>query len=551
MIPGAVPYMKEDVETYRSKGWWLRLTLSDLFDKATDLYPSKEAVIDEKSRYTFGELREKVDRLAIALIDQGIEPGDRVMIQLPNQAEFIYAFYAFQKIGAIPLVLVPRHSYGEIGHLCKLIDAKAWVLPWEYGKIKYEETIEDVKKDNPQLKNIILAGNNIPSGMTGMEDLISKVNLDDYEPDYLEKFRPDPGEICVVIPTGGTTGFPKAVPRTHECYMCNCEYLARAYELNSLDSVLLMTPVGHNLAMVIGVVGCIFACAKMILLDSANPEEFCKLVQKEKVTSTALVPVLVSRILGYENLKDYDLSSLRMVYAGGSHSPSELVKELKSKLTCQYVNGFGMSEGPVVQSRLYDPDEVIESTIGSPCCPYDDFKILDEDGNELSTGESGELVAKGPGIFTGYYDNPAENAKAYTPQGYLRTGDMARINADGTITITGRIKDIIIRGGENISAVEVEESLVMHPDIEQASAVGMPHKEMGEKVCAYIKTVEGKKLDLKDVVAFLKENRVSVLRIPERLEHIEIYPLTKAEKIDKKVLREDINNKLKEEGLID
>jgi non-ribosomal peptide synthetase component E (peptide arylation enzyme) len=239
-----------------------------------------------------------------------------------------------------------------------------------------------------------------------------------------------------------------------------------------------------------------------------------------------------------------------VVYVGGQHSPAEIVRDLKSKLGCQYVNGFGMCEGPLTQTRLFDPDEVIEKTIGIPNCPYDDYKIMDEGGNVLPLGKEGELVAKGPGIFTGYLKTEAENAKAFTKDGYFRTGDVARMDGKGNLMITGRIKDIIIRGGENISAVELEEALIGHPDIEQASAVGMPDKEMGERVCAYIKTKGGKILTLEEVVNFLKKNRVSVLNIPERIEHIDVFPLTKAEKIDKKVLREGIKKKLQQEGKI-
>lgn len=547
-MKGAVPYQKSDVDRFRSKGWWLNLTLSEIFDKACDLYTRKEALVDSKNRYTYGQMRSIVDTLAIGFLNNGIEPGDRVMMQLPNQAEFIFVYYALQKIGGIPLLLVPRHNFHEISHLCKLIGAKGWVLPWEYGNIRYQKLIEDVKKENPQLSKIFLTGEKVPDSYLKLEQIIQETKLKDYGDRYLEKFRPSPEAVCTIIPTGGTTGFPKAVARMHECYINNAEYLARAYELNSLDSMLLMTPLGHNLAMVIGVVGCVYSCTKMVLLDSAKPEDFCSLVESERISATALVPVLISRILQYEKADHFDLSSLRMVYAGGAHSPAELVKKLKSKLGCQYVNGFGMSEGPITQTRLYDSDEVIESSIGHPCCPYDEFTVLDSAGKELEKGAEGELVARGPGIFTGYLSADSENAKAFTHDGFFRTGDMAKINIDGTITITGRIKDIIIRGGENISAVEVEEAMAMIPDVQEVSAVGMPDREMGEKVCVYVKTTNGEKLDLEEVIAFLKEKGVSVLRIPERIEHVNGFPMTKAEKIDKKELREDIQQKLKNEG---
>jgi len=547
MLEGFVPYKKEEINSYRTKGGWLGLTVADIFDRAVAKYPDQEAVVDGKSRYTFRQLQEKVNRLAIALTNQGIGKGDGVLVQLPNWAEIVIAYYAVQKVGAMSLPLVPRHSVNEIGYLAKLINAKGWIVPWQYKKIEYESIIEGVTKENPQLTRIILAGENVPSGMSSLDGLISQVKVQDYAPDYLDKFRPAPEDPCTLLPTGGTTGFPKAVPRTHESYLNNIEHIvARCMEIDNNDNLLVMTPAGHNLALVVGIVGAVFCGAKTVLLDSAQPEDFCAVVEKEKVTAAALVPVLVTRIINFENLDKYDLSSLRMVYAGGAHSPAELVKQLKSKLGCQYVNGFGMCEGPVTQTRLSDPDAVIESTIGTPCCPYDDFKVMNENGDILPPGKDGELVAKGPGIFTGYLKAERENAKAFTRDGYFRTGDQARIDVEGRITITGRIKDIIIRGGENISAVEVEEALVRHPDIEEASAVSMPDKEMGEKVCAFIRTKGGKALTLDEVVPFLKKDKVSFLLIPERIELIDVFPMTKAEKIDKKVLREIIKKKLAE-----
>jgi non-ribosomal peptide synthetase component E (peptide arylation enzyme) len=210
-----------------------------------------------------------------------------------NWAEFIYTYYALQKIGVIVLPLVPRHSYQEISYLCKLTGAKGWVLPWKYRKIEYEPIIREVKKDNPQLTAIVIAGGEVPSVMMGLEELINNVNLKDYPPDYLNKFRTDPEDVCMILPTGGTTGFPKAVPRTHDSYIQDVEYFSRAWELSSLDSILIMAPVGHNQALVVGVVGGVFGCARLVLLDSAQAEDFCAVVEKEKITHTALVPVLV------------------------------------------------------------------------------------------------------------------------------------------------------------------------------------------------------------------------------------------------------------------
>ncbi len=542
-MEGVESYLKEQAARYRKKGWWLGLTLSALFDRACDLYPDKDALVADGARCTFGELRARVERVAKGFVDLGIGTGDRVLIQLPNWPEFVVAYYALQKIGAVSVVLTPGHGFNEVQHLGALTDAVAWIVSSHYRSTAFDSMIGEVRRNSPQLKNVVVVGDHLAGGTVLFSSLECGAAA---VPDsaYFERFVFGPDDVCTILPTGGTTGFPKAVPRSHNSYIHNAEYLARAWELNSLDHCLIMTAVGHNLALITGVVGCVFSCATMVLLDSSRPEDFCAVVERERVTCTALVPALVSRVLAYPEANQYDLSSLRMVYAGGQHSPAQLVRALKQKLGCQYVNGFGMSEGPVAQTRLNDPDEVIENTIGTPCCPYDEFGVLDAEGRCLGPGQEGELVVRGPGVFTGYFKAATENAKVFTPDGYFRSGDMARIDAQGRIAITGRIKDIIIRGGENISAVEVEQAVHFHPAVAAVSAVGMPDPELGERVCAYVRWKGEEGVTLAALGAFLTEKGVSKTLVPERLECVDEFPLTQAGKIDKKVLREAICSKL-------
>jgi non-ribosomal peptide synthetase component E (peptide arylation enzyme) len=257
---------------------------------------------------------------------------------------------------------------------------------------------------------------------------------------------------------------------------------------------------------------------------------------------------LISRIVKFDKLSAYDLSSLKKVYVGAANSPSELVKNVETKIDCRYINAFGMVEGPCSQSRPRDTLDIRSQTIGRPVCPYDDFKILDSRGNPLPHGKEGELAARGPGIFSGYFKNPQANQTAFTPNGFFRTGDLAMIDPNGNIQITGRIKDIIIRGGENIAAQEVEELISTHPAVEYVAVIGMPDPELGEQVCAYIKKVQEEKICADDINRHLIDMDVSKILRPARIEFVDRIAHTAAGKADKKVLKKDIEEKLKIES---
>jgi len=542
-IEGFTPYKPEDADRYTKLRWWLGITLGDMFDKAADLYPEKEALIDDRTRLSYTQLREKVDRLAIGLMKLGIEPTDRVLLQLPNWAEFVYAYFALQKIGAIVVLMLPRHTQLEINHLADLTKAKAWIVPDRYRKIDYLPVINDVLQSSLSIKYIISArGQGRGEFTTDLDRLIDRTELTEANLSELAERRPDPGEVCHILPTGGTTGLPKAAPRTHNDYISNVEYHARGWELNNNDTCLVSSPVGHNLALLVGITGTIFTYGRIVLLDSTRPEDFCEAVQREKVTCAPMVPTLVLRIVNFEGLRDYDMSSLVKIYAGGAPSLPELVKSVYEKIGCKFVNAFGMVEGPCSMTRLDDGFETICNTIGWPCCPYEEFKVIDHDENTPPPNTEGELVAKGPGIFTGYFKSG--NRGIFTQDGFLRTGDLGRIDKAGYIKITGRIKDIILRGGENISVVEIEELIMAHPAVEDISVIGMPDKDLGERVCAYIKPVPGQKPTLEEVTSYMKSKGASMLQLPERIEFIDEIPLTKAGKHDKKVLREDIKRRL-------
>ncbi len=542
-------HREEDIRKYDKYRWWLGVTLGDLLDKAADLYPRKEALIDDRVRLTYGELRERVDRVAMGLIHLGLGKGDAVLLQLPNWAEFVYSYFALQKIGCIPVLLISGYRQLEVGHLGRLTEAKAWIVPDFYRKIDYLSFVGEVKKENPQLQFVISArAQRQDKRFTTSLEKIMEGEWSSEDRRRLAARRPDPNDVAHIMPSGGTTGLPKGIPRTHNDYICNAEYVARAGEMGSHDIWLVTAPVAHNQGLLIGVAGWIFMAAKLTLLDSTRPEDICRTIQKEKISFMPVVPSLLKRVVDLENLSEYQLGSLRKVSAGGEASSPELVRTTYEKIGCTYINEFGMSEGLLCRTRLDDDIETICNTVGNPCCPYEEIKILDDEGRELPPDKDGELVTKGPSIFAGYLKNPEENKKCFTPDGFFRTGDQARIDRSGNLRITGRIKDIIIRGGENISPAQVEELLCSYPGILDVAVIGMPDKELGEKVCAYIQPAPGAKIDPGEIKAFMEGKGASKLLIPERFEFVDALPMTEAGKHNKKALREDIKKKIEKLG---
>jgi 2,3-dihydroxybenzoate-AMP ligase/mycobactin salicyl-AMP ligase len=283
-----------------------------------------------------------------------------------------------------------------------------------------------------------------------------------------------------------------------------------------------------------------------VLTDSTDAADICRVIEREKVTAFPTVPALVQRIVSLENLKDYNLSSLTRIYAGGAPSTPELVKSVYEKVGCKFVNALGSSEGPAAMSRLDANLETICTTVGEKDCPYAQVKIVDQNLQEVPPDKEGELITKGPNIFNGYFKSEEENRNVFTEDGFFRTGDLARIDESDIITITGRIKETILRGGETISAIGIERLISSHPAVADVAVIGMPDKALGEKICAYVKLKEWTTLSFEELVAYLRGIGASVLQLPERLELIDNIPLTKVGKADKKVLKEDIQRKLGE-----
>ena len=545
LLEGCNPYEKEDADKYNELRWWAGLTFGDVFDRATDIHPEKEAFVDLYSRFTYGEAREKTDKLALSLMDLGIKPKDRVLLQLPNWNEFVFAFFALQKIGAITVLLIDRYRQFEINHLINISGATAWIVPAKYKKTDFVPIIDDMLREHPEMEHVITVRGKVDRpGFSSMEKLIEQAELTDDNLEKLAVARPDPMQIAHMGPTGGTTGLPKIVARSHNSLLTGIEYCSKSWDQNCEDVNMIVGPIGHDLSFSKGLVGSVITQGKTVLLDLADNEGICDAIEQEKVTSIIWVPTLAQRMIEYADLDKHDLSSLKKMHSAGGASQPGLVKSVTEKLNVKFYNGYGSTEGTTTITRTTDSLETICSCVGRPTCPFDTYKLIDSNGKDVPLGGQGELVLKGPGVFTGYFGNPEENAKAFTKDSFFRTGDMARIDEYGRITLTGRIKEMINRGGESISAAPIEGLIVAHPDVKVVAVIAMPDPLMGERVCAYIQPKAEAQLTFEGIISFLKEKKASVLQFPERIEFIQDMPLTAAEKIDKKVLRADIQEKL-------
>lgn len=543
LIDGFTPYAGPDVEKYNRLRWWPGLTFGDILDRAADMFPNKLAFVDACSRLTYAQLRDKANRLAVSLMELGIRPTDRALIQLPNWNEFAVIFFALQKIGAIDILLIDRYRPYEIKHMAAVSEATTWILPEKYKKTDFLPLVHEVQKASPRLKSVILVRSSGSSNYLDFDKLAAAADLSEAKLAELADRRPDPMQVAHMGPTGGTTGLPKLVPRTHNDLICASDFCARAWEMDIADVCLLAGPIGHDLTFTKGFLASILTFGRAVFLDSTDPSDICRTIERERISTVVWVPTLARRLVEFERLNEYDLSSLKKMHCGGGASLAPLIQDVMDRLDCRFFNGYGATEGQTTITRSDDDLEIVKTTVGRPSCPYDSYKIVDQNGAALPPETAGELVIKGPGVFTGYYKSPAENEKAFLPDGFFRTGDVARMSEKGYITLCGRLKEMINRGGESISAAEIENLISGHPEVTLVAVVPMPDPQMGEKACAYIQPVPGAALDFEKIISFLKKRGSSVLHLPERIEFLESMPLTRTGKIDKQHLTEDVKRK--------
>lgn len=553
VIDGWHPFTREEIDRYVAKGFWRNLTVCDLLDKNAAIVPDKLAFADDTKEITWKGLQGKSNRIALHLKRSGVEYGDFFVLQMTNVIEFFYLFFGLNRIGAVPVMGLPRHRKLEVNHEIGLHRARG-ICVMTGEKFDYVGMAEEIKDQHPYLDLLMVAGGMAPDGWQSLEGLLDQPIEEEYPPDYLDGLRPDPNDICCEQLSGGTTGLPKGIPRTHNDYICQWEGYGRIAGFTEESVALIAIPVEHNAAFITMTGPCLFMGGTVLLTKSPRPKESFALTQKYGVTHTLLIPVQVTywKDAG-EDRAAFDLSSLRVMGVAAQKVRPELAEWCLTDLGVDLVNHFGMAEGPMVCNRWDSPREPQMYTVGFPMFlgPEARLTIFDDNNEETETGEIGELVANGLLNHRGYFRNPEENAKAFDDKGFFHTGDLMSRRADGRFVVEGRKKDMVIRGGENVYPEAVEDVLIRHQRVRYVAVVGMPDDRLGEKLCAFIQPEEGQTVSLDEVKKHMEEHGVAVFQWPERLEILEGWPLTAVNKIDKRRLRVFITVKLYEEGSID
>src|SRR5262245_50321063 len=528
MLPGAVPFPPEFAQRYRAKGYWRDKTLAEEFEPVFKKYKDRLALVDGERRYTYGQIDELTGNLALNLLELGLRPLDRVVPTLPNIAEFVLLYFALQKIGAIPIAALVTHRFAEISQFVQLAGAAACFYPERQGEFAFEPTIRRVQAENPQLRHCI--------SLPRLEDLIHcRARLAASE---LEKIRIDPTDPCIFQLSGGTTGIPKLIPRSHNDYAYNSRTAAPVCGVTGDSVLLLALPIAHNLPLACpGIQGYFFQGAKVVLSPTTRPEPIFELIQNHKVTHIKVVPALLIRMINDPSISRFDLSSLRVIQSGGQRMQPEVRLRTRELIPGAFVQeNFGMSEGTLFFVRLDDPEEVKLETCGRPVSPDDEVRLVDDEGREVPEGEVGELTCRGPYTLRGYFGVPEYNARQFTPEGFYRSGDLMRRHPSGNYVVEGRKKDLINRGGEKISAEEIENLILMHPSVQNVACVPVPDASLGEKMCACLILKPGRQVALAELVEFLKDKEIAKFKLPERLLVCDDFPVSAFGKVSKKAL---------------
>ncbi|MFE4350088.1 AMP-binding protein [Peribacillus butanolivorans] len=535
---------QEYVEKYQCI--WPNRTILDYLNDAIEKDPDKIAIIDKKSRFTYKELGKLVDRIALGLLNIGLGKGDVISFQLPNWNEFIILHYAVTRIGAISNPLIPIYRDREIGYMVEMAESKMIVVPDSFRGFYYPAMIERLSHKWPSLEHIYVIGDEVPNGMKSFSSLLEEPWEERMDASILDEIIHDPNDVTEIIFTSGTTGSPKGVMHTHNTLCVSTNYWIDHLHLTSDDVLFMASTFAHQTGFGYGVRLPTHFGGTGVYQDVWNPNEFIEWIEKEKITFTAGATPFLQDMIQMEGIETYNLNSFRVFVALGAPIPRQLVKEAEEKVRFKILSGWGQTEdGLVTLTRLEDSAEKLTNTDGAPF-PEMELKVVNFEGKICAPNEEGDLLARGPALFVGYLKR-IDDTIAEHKDGWFITGDRAIMDEEGYIRISGRNKDIIIRGGENIPVAYVENVLYEHPDISSVQVVAVPDVRLQEKACACISVRPGKSpITMESLKKFLYEKGLAKQYWPEQLEIMDDFPRTPSGKIQKFRLREMINEKIQD-----
>ncbi|MCA1646414.1 MAG: AMP-binding protein [Chloroflexi bacterium] len=547
-LDGVVPFPPEYMARYRQRGYWEDRPLISHFRERFARFHDRVAVIDGERRITYAELGEQSRRVALNLLDLGLQPLDRVVVQLPNSLEFVLLYFAMQQIGAIPIMALPSHRFREVSQFVRLSGAVGTATPESARDVSFIDLVQRIRQQTDTLRLGLVLADAAPAGFVAIHELLTRVP--GHTPADLERVQAglNPCDPAVFQLSGGTTGVPKLIPRTHNDYAFNSKLAVGVCDVRDGDVLLDVLPISHNLPLACpGLQGFLLRGATIVMGRSVRPRDVFEDIRQHQVTHIHLVPALLIRWINDPDIGAYapdELASVRIIQSGGQRlQPDTRLRTERVFPNCTVQENFGMSEGLLMFVRLDDPPDVRLETVGRPICPDDEVRIVDEEDRDVPDGEVGEMLARGPYTLRGYFRSPEHNTQAFTRDGFYRSGDLMRRHPSGNYMVEGRKKDLINRGGEKISAEEIENLILGHPAVQNVACVALPDPLLGERMCACVLLRPGARLSLLELVEFLTAEEIARHKLPERLEIMDQFPLSPIGKVSKKDLVTLVSNR--------
>ncbi len=527
------------------------VTLGEYLERTIHRFPDRKAFVFRDRTVTWKELDRIVDQLVLALIDRGIGHGDKVAVLFPNRLEFIYSALALARLGAVNIPISERLRQREIRYILKRTEAVAIIMVNEFWGFSFSDLMSDLRDDLPRLSHIIVSGKKTHPHEIVLEELINRDWEDAYPDNYYHrvyhKQHPvEADDLLEIVFTSGTTGDPKGVMHTHNTRCRSALGTISGTRLTHEDVWLIMVPLSHTTALVNAFYTSVISGSCGVLLETWNVEEAFKEIERNRVTIPIGVPTMPIMMLQHPDMNNYDLSSLRTMALAGAPLPVEVAHQIIDRMGCYMTSAYGMTETAISNiTSLDDEVEIVCRTVGKPQ-PGMEHKVVDKDRRIVPIGQEGEACARGQNVCIGYFKDPERTAEVIDDRGWIYSGDLARMDEEGNLIIVGRIKDVIVRGGENISPTEMEDILYTYDRIEQVAVIGVPDDRLGEGTCACIIPKKGMSFTYDEMKGFLKD-KVARFKIPDRIELMGKFPTTPSGKIRKVELREMMAKKIESE----
>ena len=535
--------MSQDLQkTYQASGHWHNKTLLDYLDEVAPSRLDKVAVTDinsmtgRKNSVSYRQLLQTSKRIALGLISLGVERGDVVSYQLPNWWEFVALHLACLHVGAVTNPVMPIFRHRELTFMLGLAESKVMIVPQNWRGFDHLAMVREIQPNLPKLEHVFAIGG---SGDASFEKYFLERRWEQEIPDaekMLKDRRMQPNEVMELLYTSGTTGEPKGALHTSNTHFANLMQIVQRNKLTGDHVFFMPSPMAHQTGFLVGMELPLSLGGKIVLQDIWDPEVGLGRIQDEGVHFMMAATPFMADLADHPALPKYDISTFDIFLSAGAPIPRALVQRATERLKAHIVSAYGMTENLLVTStRLDDPPEKVFGTDGVPVAGME-MRIVDPVGKVLGVDEEGQIESRGPGQFVGYLKRPEKFDT--DAEGWFKTGDLGKIDADGYIRITGRAKDIIIRGGENVPVVEVEQLLHKHPAIQVAAVVGVPDPRLGERAAAYVILRPGHSFTMEEMRRFLEEHQMAKQYWPEFLAVSETLPSTPSGKVQKFRLRE-------------